>query len=76
MRKEKDKDKLLIKDKRYLLVFFDRENVKTLLKADVDFFFYKRKFDIDNLTYCAVWTEYMSGNDIASVFIQILEKVI
>ena len=58
----------------------------TLPKADVSSFFYKRKLSLYNLTaqtstnqgYCAIWTEITSGrvgNDIASTFIAILEKV-
>ena len=81
--KNKDKDKLI---KNCLLVVFDLENVITLPKADVGSFFYKRKLTLNNLTamtsskqgYCAIWTECMSGragNDIASAFIQIPNKV-
>ncbi len=68
------------------MVVFDLENVITLPKADVGSFFYKRKLTLYNLTamtsskqgYCAIWTECVSGragNDIASAFIQILNKV-
>jgi len=70
-----------------LLVVFDLENVKTLPKAEVDSFFYKRKLTLYNLTamtsknqdYCAIWTECMlgrAGNDIASAFIQILKEIV
>ena len=85
MREEKNKDKLTTNE-NCLLVVFDLENVITLLKADVGSFFYKRKLTLYNLTamtsskqgYCAIWTECVSGragNDIASAFIQILNKV-
>ena len=85
MREEKNKDKL-ISNENCLLVVFDLENVMTLPKADVGSFFYNRKLTLYNLTamtssrqgYCAIWTECKSGragNDIASAFIQILNKV-
>ena len=87
MREENNKDKYkLITNENGLLVVFDLENVITLPKADAGSFFYKRKLTLYNLTamtsskqgYCATWTECMSGragNDTASAFIQILNKV-
>ena len=85
MREEKNKDKLTTNE-NCLLVVFDLENEITLPKADVVSFFYKRKLTLYNLTamisskqgYCAIWTKCMSGqagNDIASAFMQILNKV-
>ena len=57
-----------------------------LPKADTGSFFYKRKLTLYNLiamkapmqSYCAIWTKCMSGwagNDIASAFTRILNKV-
>ena len=60
MREKKKKDKL-ITNENCLLVAFRPENVATLPKAD-----------------CAISTECMSGrvgNDIASAFMQIVDKV-
>ena len=85
MREEKNKDKL-ITNENCLLVVFDLENVITLQKSDIVSFFYKKKLTLYNLTattsskqgHCAIWTECISdrpGNDIASAFIQILNKV-
>ncbi|KAJ8914063.1 hypothetical protein NQ315_017584 [Exocentrus adspersus] len=67
---------------------FDLENVITCPKAEISPLFYYKKMNVYNLTaqfstnkkaYCALWTEYMSGrtgNDIASAFIKILEKLV
>ena len=85
MQKQKNKVKLITIENS-LLVLFDLENVITLPKTNTGSFFYKRKFTLYNLTamtsskqcYCAIWTECMlgwAGNDIASTFIQILNKV-
>ena len=85
MREKKNKDKLTTNE-NCLLVVFDLENEITRPKADVVSFFYKRKLTLYNLTamtfskqgYCAIWTKRMSGqarNDIASAFMQILNKV-
>lgn len=70
-----------------LLLVFDLQNVVTLPTADVSNFFYKQKLTLYNLTaitsdkqgYSAIWTELTSGragNDIASVFIAILKKIV
>ena len=85
MREEKKKDKAS-GDKK-MLVVFDLENVINLPKAEISSFFYKRKLNLYNLTaitttkqgYCSIWTELTSGrkgNDIASAFIQLMEKVV
>ena len=85
MKKGKEMDKMN-KEVTSLLVVFDHENVITLPKAEVGSFFYKRKLTMYNLTaitsekqgYCTIWTEAMSGragNDIASAFICILNKI-
>lgn len=84
MREEKTRDK---DNKDILIVVFDLQKVVNLPKADISSFYYKRKLNVYNLTsklyekkgYCAVWTELQSGragNDIASAFITMLEKIV
>ena len=83
---KKRKNYKLITNENCLLVVFDLENVITLPKADIGSFFCKRKLTLYNLTamtsskqgYCVIWNKCMSGragNDIASAFIQILNKI-
>ena len=86
MRNEKGKDKINQSDDT-IMVIYDLENVITLPEAEVGIFFYKRKLTVYNLTaqtsskqgYCSIWHELQcgrSGNDIASSFIAILDKLI
>ncbi|CAG2215890.1 DNAH [Mytilus edulis] len=67
---------------------FDMENVLTCPRANISNFFYKRKFNVYNLTahmslnktaYNAVWSEHQAGrgaNEISSALLKILEKVV
>ena len=84
MRENKKKDK---DSDEIFLVIFDLENVITLPKAEVSGFFYKMKLALYNLTantsnkqgYCSIWTEAVSGragNDLASAFIALMEKIV
>ncbi|GFO27181.1 DNA repair protein rhp54 [Plakobranchus ocellatus] len=89
MRKASEKDKQ--DQSIDVLVSFDLQNVISLPRADISSFFYKRKLNVYNLTghlmdhrtsskkgYCVIWPENLSGragNDIASAFIRMLEKI-
>ena len=84
MREEKKRDK---ENENILIVVFDLQNVVTLPKAEISSFFYKRKLTVYNLTaklyekkgYCAFWSELQAGragNDIASGFIAMMEKIV
>ena len=71
-----------------LIICFDLENIINLSHAGISSSFFKRKFNLYNLTahssirnqgYCAIWIEVMAGregNDIASTFIAILKKIV
>ena len=81
---ERDKDRKL---KDGAVVCFDMQNFLTCPRANISSFFYRRKFNVYNLTahcsldkqaYCAFWGENvsgMSGNDIASALTKILERI-
>lgn len=73
------------------IICYDLQNVFSLPKGFVSNFYYKRKFNVfnltatvilkskPNLTYCAIWGENMSGrsgNDLASALIKILKAVV
>lgn len=88
MRQEREKDKTCSTNPNLAIISFDLENVINIPKSDVSVLFYKQKLNVYNLTahnsldkqaYCAIWPETMcgrSGNDIASAFIAILEKIL
>jgi len=74
-------------DKSHGIVCFHLQNVICLPRANIKSFFFRRKQSIydltahcsvDNRAYCTAWNETrkLCGNDIASGFIAILEKVI
>jgi len=75
-----------IQDNTHAIICFDLQNVISLPRVNVSSFFYRRKFNVYNLTahcslgrdgYCAIWFEGMSkrtGNDIASALVKILSS--
>ena len=86
-RAEKTQDRS-IKDDSIAVISFDLQNVYALPKANVSNFFYKRKFNVYNLTgycsvnkktYCALWHEMIAGragNHICSCVVKILEHIV
>jgi len=76
-----------IQDNTHAIICFDLQNVISLPRVNVSSFFYRRKFNVYNLTahcslgrdgYCAIWSEGMSkrtGNDIASALAKILSSI-
>ena len=81
----RDKDR---KDKSKFTVCFDLQNVFALPTADVSNFFYRRKLNVYHMTahcsgdkrgYGALWHEGqngLSGNDIASSVMKLLEAIV
>ncbi|KAJ4435584.1 hypothetical protein ANN_18200 [Periplaneta americana] len=83
MRNEREKDK---KQSVPVLVF-DLQNVINIPRTEISSFYYRRKFNVYNLTgyftttktvYCILWTEAQSGrtgNYLASAFKKLLDTV-
>lgn len=85
-KEERDKDRMM--DPETAVISYDLQNTIPLPKSFVSTFYYKRKFNVYNLTgrcnlngvtYCAVWNETMSGRtgeDLASALFKIIHSVL